>query len=61
MKDDILLELASRWEREANDNIPVDGSPEAAISNAVERGHRECKRECADTIRTLVSVLGEGK
>lgn len=60
MKDSILLELAARWERDAKTPEITDGSQEAAIENAVARGHRECKRECADTIRTLISVLGEG-
>jgi len=58
MKDAILLELAKRWEEDAKPPKAQDGSPDAEISNAVERGHRECKRECADALRMLVSVLG---
>jgi len=61
MKDAILLELANRWEQEAKTPECLDGSPEADIRNAVSKGHRECKRECADTVRTLVSLLGEAK
>jgi hypothetical protein len=58
MKDAILLELAERWERDAVPPQCSDGSPEAAIGNAVDKGQREAKRECADTLRTLVSILG---
>jgi hypothetical protein len=58
MKDAILLELADRWDREAK------GTGEAIDANAVEYNIRqsaygECQRECADTIRTLISMLGE--
>ena len=59
MKDVILLELARRWEADATIPETKDGSPEAEVSNAFAQGHRECKRECADTIRSLVAVLGE--
>lgn len=60
MKDAILLELATRWEREAKTPEIENGSDEAKIPNAVARGHRECKRECADALRMLVSVIGDG-
>lgn len=60
MKDTIILELARRWDLDA---VPPvcdceDGSPEAQRSNYISVGHREAKRECADTLRTLVSLLG---
>lgn len=63
MRDSILLELAARWEREA---APVatsaaSQSNERDHGDAIGRGHREAKRECADTIRTLVKMLGEDK
>ena len=60
MKDAILLALASRLERDAK--MPEgaqDGSEGAKINNAIARGHREAKREFADTLRTLVDVLGD--
>ena len=59
MKDAILLELASRWEQESKTPECQDGSPEAEISNAKSSGRRECKRECADTLRTLISMIGD--
>lgn len=58
MKDAVLLELAARWERDAITPDCQDGSPEAEIPNAKAEGHRECKRECADTLRALVDMFG---
>jgi hypothetical protein len=58
MKDTVLLELATRWENDAKPPEVQDGADEAKIRNAIDKGHRECKRECADTLRTLVKILG---
>ena len=58
MKDAILIELAARWDRDAVAPQCEDGSEEAKIRNAVNRGERQAKRECADTIRTLVQLVG---
>lgn len=58
MKDAVLLELASRWERDAEPPICSDGSPGAAISNAEAHGRRQGLRECADALRMLVTLLG---
>lgn len=58
MKDSILLELAHRWERDAQEPRAVNGSDEARIPNAVAQGERQAKRECADALRTLVQLLG---
>lgn len=57
MKSAILLELAKRWEADAAEPVTQDGSQ--AIRNAIDRGHREAKRECADALKMLVSLLGE--
>ena len=59
MKDVILLELAKRWEKEAEEAVNSDGSLEANRRANITRGRRECKRECADTLRLLVSALGD--
>lgn len=61
MKDSILLELASRWEREANVLHVHDTAnfESADIRNAVAMGERMAKRECADALRMLVQLLGE--
>lgn len=61
MKDVILLELANRWEIEAISPSVVDGNPEAKIPNAIAQGHREAKRECADTLRVLIGMIGDPK
>lgn len=59
MKDAILVELANRWKAQATIPDAIDGSEEAKIPNAILTGHREAKRECADTIMTLISLIGE--
>lgn len=58
MKDAVLLELATRWERDAQEPRCQDGSADAALRNATEHGIRQGKRECADALKTLVQLLG---
>ena len=58
MKDSILLELARRWDQEAATPLVQDGSPEAQLGNALAKGRREGKRECADALRILIELLG---
>jgi len=68
MNPEILLELAKKWEREVKDSEEATASRDApsgpsgaAIQDSEERkecGRRESKRECADTLRTLVQMLG---
>lgn len=55
MKDEILIELARRWEEECKTKnaMVID-----AIGESYARGYRECKRECADSLKTLVSIFG---
>lgn len=57
MKSEILLELAKRWENDAVEPSVKDGSEDARIPNAIEQGERQAKRECADTLRTLVQIF----
>jgi hypothetical protein len=56
MKGEILLELAAKWERDAT-YFPVE--EEGNEPNKKAEGHREAKRECADAIRMLVSIMGD--
>ena len=58
MKSSILLELAKRWEQDAVDPQLQDGAP-AQFGNAVAKGERQAKRECADALKMLVQILGE--
>lgn len=58
MNDAVLIELARRWEMDAREPVAMDGSDEARIPNAIAQGERQAKRECADMLRTLVSMLG---
>ena len=57
MNPAILLELAARWERDAKEPQVEDGSPAANGPNAVNKGKREAKRECADTLRMIIKLL----
>lgn len=57
MKPEILLELAARWERDAIEPQTENGAPEAQRQNDVNQGIRAGKRECADGLRMLVSLL----
>jgi len=59
MKDAVILEFANRLEREARAEYAEDGSPEATIGNAKERGRRDGLHECASRLRKLVDLLGE--
>jgi len=59
MNDSVLLELARRWELDARTPNAMDGSDEAKIPNAIAEGERQAKRECADTLRSLVLMLGQ--
>ena len=69
MKDAILLELVRRWNADAE---PPRGEQPAlahapgtnaelveAVYSAKAEAERATKRECADTLRMLVTMLGE--
>lgn len=57
MNNEILLELAKRWDADAITPQVQDGSPDALIVNAECKGERQAKRECADTLRMLVDIF----
>jgi len=57
--DEVFLRLAAKWEREATPPQTEDGSDSAKMSNAMARARRDCKKECAETLRKLVDILGE--
>lgn len=59
MKDAVLLELAARWERDAKTPDYQDGHESAREANAKAQGARETLRACADTLRSLVQMLGD--
>lgn len=61
MKDAILIELASRWEKQAknNESLAYEDSPDGLKQMSKDEGERETLRMCADTLRTLVSIIGE--
>lgn len=53
-----IEQMRAKRKRDAREPDVLDGSPDAQIENAKERGRRETLRECADTLRMLVDVLG---
>lgn len=55
----VLLELIRRWEYDALEPTVKDGSEQAKIPNAIAKGRREAKRECADALRMLIALLGK--
>lgn len=59
MKSSILLELAKRWEQDAVEPQCQDGAPSAQEFNAIAKGERQAKRECADALKMLVQLLGD--
>jgi hypothetical protein len=60
MKDSVLLELAKKWDIDAQPTILCEPrSPEMALSNAEAHGIRQGQRMCADALRMLVDLLGD--
>ena len=63
MKDVVLIELANRWMADAipseNAVAPNIDDEDARMLRDIRQGQREAKRECADTLITLVQMLGE--
>jgi len=58
MKDIILIEIANKWQKEANEPVTEDGSDEAKEFNAKQAGIRLGKKNCAQQIVDLVLLLG---
>ncbi len=61
MKDAILIELVNRWQSEASTKTDacVEDSPSGMALEAAQKAERETLRRCADTLRTLIGLLGE--
>ena len=59
MKNEILQELVERWEDDARSDVAEPGGEDvsAVASRSHSRGKREAKRECADALRMLISIL----
>lgn len=58
MKKEVLIALADRWEQDAVTPKCENGADDAKIGNALQKGIREGKRECADGLRTLIEMFG---
>ena len=61
MKETILIELVRKWEKEALEPAAIDGSPEAQIMNAENRGIRKGIVKCANDLKGLISILGNNE
>ena len=59
MKDVVLKELAAKWRRDAKPPEVMDGSPEAASSNALVKGVRVGMEKCASDLLQLMQLLGD--
>ena len=59
MKDVILIELANRWIADAAYPKEILNEEEGGCIGARNAAIRETKRECADTLITLVQMLGD--
>ena len=53
----VLLELAKRWEADAME--PETAPREEGYSEYAAQGAREAKRECADALKMLITLLGQ--
>lgn len=56
----VLLELSRCWKRNARAPDVESGGKDAKVPSTIARGERQALRACADTLRTLVQMLGEG-
>ena len=57
MKKEILIALSERWDGDAVAPESIDEAESAERQNAIDAGIRQGKRECADGLRTLISLL----
>lgn len=57
MNPQVLLELIAKWEAKAKAPECEDGSPSAEIENAVNRGRRSGRQECAEDLNLLIKLL----
>ena len=57
MNPAVLLELVAKWEAKAKAPECEDGSPSAEIGNAVDRGRRAGRQECAEDLNLLIKLL----
>jgi len=58
MHNSVLLELVAKWEKEAVEPECQDGSPDAEIENAVNRGARAKASKCAEDLNLLIKLIG---
>ena len=59
MNDTVLKELATKWLRNAKPPEVSDGSPDAAIGNAIAKGVRIGLEKCADDLLSIIKLLGD--
>lgn len=58
MKNEIILALAEKLEKESIAPDCADGSPEAQLGNARDDGYRKGLKDAADRMKELVRLLG---
>ena len=58
MKDAVLKEPATKWLRDAKPPEISNGSPDAALGNALEKGVRIGLEKCAGDLLSIIKLLG---
>ena len=59
MKSAVLKELINKWNKESQNPVILDGSPEAREQNARDDGYRRGIATCADQLNVLIELLGD--
>ena len=57
MKKEILFVLIDKWNRLVPEPQAVDSTKDAELSNALEKGMRMGKQQCADDLIKLIALL----
>ena len=57
MNTQVLTELAAVWEAKSEAPDCENGNPEAQIENAVDRGRRSARAQCAEELRMLIKII----
>ena len=58
MNEEVLKELAAKWKHDAKPLEITDGSPDAALGNALSKGVRIGLEKCSDDLLKIIELLG---
>jgi hypothetical protein len=57
MKKEILFAMIDKWNKLVQEPQAVDSTKDAELSNALEKGMRIGKQQCADDLIKLIALL----